>query len=67
LTIGVADLDYLDHLARESARFVAVLRDTAPGARVPSCPDWDADDLLWHLAEVQWNWGTIVREHITET
>jgi uncharacterized protein (TIGR03083 family) len=23
-----------------------------------------ADDLLWHLAEVQWFWGTIVRERL---
>jgi hypothetical protein len=60
-------LDYLDHLARESARFAAALRDTSPEAAVPTCPDWTADDLLWHLAEVQWFWGTIVREKVTET
>ena len=34
-------------------------------ARVPSCPDWNADDLLWHLGEVQWFWGTVVREQLT--
>jgi uncharacterized protein (TIGR03083 family) len=62
-----ADLDYLDHLARESARFAAALRDAPPDADVPTCPDWKADDLLWHLAEVQWFWGTIVREKVTET
>jgi uncharacterized protein (TIGR03083 family) len=62
------DLDYLDylaHLARDSARFVAVLRQTPPETRVPTCPDWDADDLLWHLAEVQWFWGTIVGRGFT--
>ncbi len=59
-------LDYLDHLARNSARFAEVLRETAPEAAVPSCPDWNADDLLWHLGEVQWFWGTIVRERLTE-
>jgi uncharacterized protein (TIGR03083 family) len=32
---------------------------------VPSCPDWSAGDLLWHLGEVQWLWGTIVRERLT--
>src|SRR5215469_15583450 len=58
-------MDYLDHLARESARFAAALQGAAPDAPVPSCPGWDADDLLWHLAEVQWFWGTIVREQIT--
>jgi uncharacterized protein (TIGR03083 family) len=58
------DLDYVDHLIRESARFADVLREVPPDARVPSCPDWNADDLLWHLGEVQWFWGTIVREHV---
>jgi uncharacterized protein (TIGR03083 family) len=59
------DLDYLDHLARESARFAAAIRAVAPDARVQSCPDWNADDLLWHLGEVQWFWGTVVREQLT--
>jgi len=58
-------LDYLAHLARDSARFVDVLRIATPGARVPTCPDWDADDLLWHLAEVQWFWGAIVGRGLT--
>jgi uncharacterized protein (TIGR03083 family) len=56
------DLDYLDHLARESARFASVLSATASDAAVPTCPGWNADDLLWHLSEVQWFWGTIVRD-----
>ncbi len=45
--------EYVTHLARDSARFVSVLRTTPAGTRVPTCPGWDADDLLWHLAEVQ--------------
>lgn len=61
------DLDYLGHLARESARFASVLSATAPDARVPTCPGWDADDLLWHLGEVQWFWGTIVRDGVDAT
>jgi uncharacterized protein (TIGR03083 family) len=55
---------YLDHLRTESARFRAVLEHADPAARVPSCPDWDAGDLLWHLGEVQWFWGTIVAERL---
>jgi uncharacterized protein (TIGR03083 family) len=55
-------LDYLSHLRTESDRFLTVLRGADPTARVPSCPDWDAADLLWHLAEVQWFWGSIVEE-----
>jgi uncharacterized protein (TIGR03083 family) len=56
------ELDYLAHLARESARFAAAVQLAGPTVPVPSCPDWTADDLLWHLAEVQFFWGTIVRE-----
>jgi uncharacterized protein (TIGR03083 family) len=59
-----ADLDYIAYLTGDSARFADVLRETPPDARVPSCPDWNADDLLWHLAEVQWFWGTVVRERV---
>jgi uncharacterized protein (TIGR03083 family) len=55
-------LDFVGAVARESDRFLAVLTDTDPGARVPSCPDWDASDLLWHLAGVQWFWASIVEE-----
>jgi uncharacterized protein (TIGR03083 family) len=57
-------LDYLGHLRSESARFLDVLRDTDPSLRVPSCPDWDAGDLLWHLSEVQWFWATIVEDRL---
>jgi uncharacterized protein (TIGR03083 family) len=59
-----SDLDYIEHLRRESARFAAALRKAAPDARVPTCPDWNADDLLWHLGEVQWWWSTIVRDGV---
>jgi uncharacterized protein (TIGR03083 family) len=52
--------DYLEHLRRESRRFRDALADCDPQARVPGCPDWDASDLLWHLAEVQWFWGKTV-------
>jgi uncharacterized protein (TIGR03083 family) len=53
-------LDYVSHLARESGRFAAAVAAAPPGAPVSTCPEWDVDDLLWHLAEVQWFWGTIV-------
>jgi uncharacterized protein (TIGR03083 family) len=59
------NLDYVAHLTADSERFAAVIAGLPPEAAVPSCPDWTADDLLWHLAEVQWFWGTIVREKVT--
>ena len=59
-------LDYLAHLRADSARFAAVLRDAPVDGQVPSCPGWQADDLLWHLAEVQWFWGTVVGEAVPD-
>jgi uncharacterized protein (TIGR03083 family) len=55
----MSNLDYPAHIERESERFAVVLAATDPSTRVPSCPDWSAADLLWHLTEVQWFWGTI--------
>lgn len=52
---------YLDHLRRESARFREVLTGCDPTTPVPGCPGWDAADLVWHLAEVQWSWARTVR------
>ncbi|WP_235738737.1 maleylpyruvate isomerase N-terminal domain-containing protein [Nocardioides alcanivorans] len=51
---------YLDHLFHESARFRAVLTDADPEARVPSCPEWNAADLLRHLTEVQYFWARTI-------
>ena len=54
---------YLQHIRDESARFRAALAGCDPTARVPSCPDWDAGDLLWHLgAGVQGFWADIVEQ-----
>ena len=53
--------DYLGHLRTESRRIRDVLASCDPDARVPSCPEWSAADLLWHLAEVQWFWARTVR------
>ncbi|HWC24090.1 MAG TPA: maleylpyruvate isomerase N-terminal domain-containing protein [Flexivirga sp.] len=57
--------DFLTTIRDESARFRAALAE-CPDRPVPTCPDWSTDDLLWHLAEVQWFWGTIVSENVSE-
>lgn len=59
-------VDYLSHLSAESERFRTAVAAAASNAPVPSCPEWSADDLLWHLGEVQWFWGTIVKERLQE-
>jgi uncharacterized protein (TIGR03083 family) len=54
---------YLQHIRDESQRFRDVLADCDAKARVPSCPDWTAADLLWHLGKVQhwWTWMVVNR------
>jgi uncharacterized protein (TIGR03083 family) len=61
----MTELDYLSHLALDSARFVEVLRQAPSGARVPTCPEWNADDLLWHFGEGQRFWATVVGRGLT--
>lgn len=56
---------YLTHIRAESARFRDVLAACDPAAPVPSCPDWDAGDLLWHLVTVHWFWTTAVVDRPT--
>lgn len=58
-------LDALAHLAAESDRFAQVLRATPAHADVPTCPEWDAADLLWHLGGVQAFWATVVERGLT--
>lgn len=53
-------IDAAGALARESRRFHAAFSGCPSDAGVPSCPGWKADDLLWHLAAVQWNWARLV-------
>jgi uncharacterized protein (TIGR03083 family) len=62
----LADADYLATIRRESARFAESLRSADGSAPVPTCPDWTADDLLWHLAEVQLFWAAIVRDRLAD-
>jgi uncharacterized protein (TIGR03083 family) len=59
--------DYLDSLAADSARFDHVLRRTPSQTPVPTCPDWTAADLYFHLAEVQAFWARIVGRRLTSS
>lgn len=51
---------YVEVLRRETDRFAEVLATTPDDARVPTCPDWSAADLRWHLAQVQHFWADVV-------
>ncbi|HEY9565133.1 MAG TPA: maleylpyruvate isomerase family mycothiol-dependent enzyme [Nocardioides sp.] len=51
---------YLEHIRLESSRFRDVLASIDPATPVPSCPEWTAADLLWHLSGVQDFWSHVV-------
>lgn len=48
-------------IEEESARFLDAIAVTDPQSPVPTCPDWTADDLLWHLTEVHAFWAAVLR------
>ncbi|YAL82160.1 maleylpyruvate isomerase N-terminal domain-containing protein [Dermacoccaceae bacterium W4C1] len=59
-------LNFTELLASESARFRAVLTSCDPAAQVPTCPEWTADDLLWHLGDCHQFWATILGDGLVE-
>lgn len=59
-------MDSTHVITRETERFYEVLSAVDPAARVPTCPDWDAADLAWHLAEVHHFWATLLRDGVTD-
>lgn len=48
----------------ESRRLAEVLSGVDPDSRCPSCPDWTASDLLWHLTEVHFFWAAILERDV---
>jgi uncharacterized protein (TIGR03083 family) len=48
---------HIETLRHEGARMTAAVRAVAPGAPVPSCPEWVARDLIRHLGGVH-RWAT---------
>jgi uncharacterized protein (TIGR03083 family) len=55
----------IDVIAAHSAALAAVSRDNLD-ATVAHCPGWDVADLVHHMTDVFWFWGTMVDERLTE-
>jgi uncharacterized protein (TIGR03083 family) len=53
-------MDRIAIIHAEADRFADVLSGTAPDNRCPTCPDWSAADLLWHLTEVHFFWAGVL-------
>jgi uncharacterized protein (TIGR03083 family) len=58
-------VDRLSIIESESRRLAEVLADADPDSRCPTCPDWNAADLLWHLTEVHYFWAGILERDVT--
>jgi uncharacterized protein (TIGR03083 family) len=60
-------MDRIAIIGTEAQRLADVLAATAPDARCPTCPEWSASDLLWHLTSVHYFWaGVLSRNARTE-
>lgn len=55
----------VDDCTTAIARYSSALADAARGnldARVEHCPEWSVADLVSHVTEVHWFWGTVAAE-----
>lgn len=55
---------YLEMLAIDSAAFDTAIRATPLDVPVPPCPGWTVADLAYHLGEVHYFWGEVVRRRL---
>ncbi|AKS31002.1 maleylpyruvate isomerase family mycothiol-dependent enzyme [Mycolicibacterium goodii] len=59
-------MDHIGVIGRESARLAAVLVDIDPDLRCPTCPEFSAADLLWHLTNVHFLWAEILSRRVLD-
>ena len=56
-------MDRIAIIRDEAQRLADVLSTTAADAPCPTCPDWSAADLLWHLTEVHFFWASVLERN----
>jgi uncharacterized protein (TIGR03083 family) len=61
----LSTFDCIAAITAHSAGLAEAARDADLQAPVEHCPGWSVADLVWHLSEVHWFWGTIVSELLT--
>jgi uncharacterized protein (TIGR03083 family) len=59
-------MDRLAIIKSESQRLAEVLSAADPASRCPTCPDWTASDLLWHLTNVHFFWAGILSQRVID-
>lgn len=55
-------IDAIAHIEQEADRLATVLAAIEPAQQVPTCSDWTAADLLWHITEVHEFWMRILAD-----
>lgn len=58
-------IDRERHIQVESDRFGIVLAAIDAATRVPTCPEWNAADLLKHLIRVHQFWAAVIGDRLT--
>lgn len=59
-------MDRVAVIRSESDRLADLLGTLDPSATVPTCPEWTAADLLWHVAEVHHFWARILSDGVRD-
>lgn len=59
-------LDYPAAIRRDGLALAEAAEAAGPSAAIPGCPGWDVADLVWHLTEVHYFWGTIVADCLAD-
>jgi uncharacterized protein (TIGR03083 family) len=63
--MALSTFDCIAAITEHSAGFAEATRDDL-AAPVRCCPGWSVADLVAHLTDVHWFWGTIVEERLAE-
>lgn len=58
--------DLLSSLRADAAALLAAARSADPDQVIEACPGWKPIDLVWHIGEVHFFWGTMVRRRFTD-
>jgi uncharacterized protein (TIGR03083 family) len=59
-------LDYPAAILRDGLALAEAAEAAGPAAPVAGCPGWDVAELVWHVTEVHYFWGTIVAQRLLD-
>jgi len=59
-------LDYPAAIRRDGLALAEAAEAAGPATAVAGCPGWDVAELVWHLTEVHYFWGTIVADRLAD-